>query len=249
MQQGVQFRNVSFAYGDNEPVLRDVEFIIPKGLVVALVGRSGAGKTSIIDLTIGLLRPDSGQVLVDGRSLESIDRVAWRSKLSYVSQETILVHDSVFRNIAWGRENTLAEDVYEAARLAEAHEFIVNLPDGYDTVIGDRGTRLSGGQRQRLALARALVRKPDLLILDEATSELDTRVEARIQANLETLRGETTILIAAHRLSTIHSADQICVFENGRIEETGTADELLAMRGIFYDMSQSGGSSPSIQGE
>jgi ABC-type multidrug transport system fused ATPase/permease subunit len=239
LREGVRFQNVSFAYGGNEPVLRDIDFYLPKGSVLALVGRSGAGKTSIIDLTIGLLQPGSGQVLVDGVPLGSIDRVAWRSRLSYVSQETILFHDSVFGNIVWGTENTPKDDVYEAARLAEAHEFILGLPEGYDTVIGDRGTRLSGGQRQRLALARALVRKPDVLILDEATSELDTQAEARIQAHLETLRGEMTILVAAHRLSTILSADQICVFEGGHLKESGTADELLAGRGIFYEMNQS----------
>ena len=241
LQKSIRFEGVTFSYGDGDPVLRDVDLNIAVGSVVALVGRSGAGKTSIIDLTIGLLNPTEGTVLVDGIPLQNINLKDWRSRLSYVSQDTILFHDSVYQNIAWGRDGIWQEDVYEAARMAEAHDFIQQLPEGYETVIGDRGTRLSGGQRQRLALARALVRKPDLLILDEATSELDTRSEAAIQSHLETLRGSTTTLVAAHRLSTILSADQICVFENGRLEESGTADELMAMRGIFWEMNQAGG--------
>jgi ABC-type multidrug transport system fused ATPase/permease subunit len=240
LKTGLEFNDVSFAYDSRVMVLDGVSFKVPAGSVVALVGRSGAGKTSIIDLTIGLLQPTSGQVLVDGVPLDSVNPAEWRSRLAYVSQETILFHDSVYGNISWGRESATEEDVYEAARMAEAESFIKELPDGYDTVVGDRGTRLSGGQRQRLALARALVRKPDLLILDEATSELDTRSESKIQENLESLRGRTTVLIAAHRLSTILSADAICVFENGVIQEMGTAEDLIAKRGIFHSMYQAG---------
>ena len=209
---------------------------IPSGDTVALVGPSGMGKTTIIDLTIGLLEPTRGRVLVDGVSLSEYSRQSWRSKLAYVSQETILFHDSVFRNIAWGRDDVTDEDVFEAARLADADEFIRNMPEGYDTVIGDRGMRLSGGQRQRLALARAILRKPELLILDEATSELDTGAEARIQDTYTQIHGDTTILMAAHRLSTIMSADQICVLGDGVIVEAGTSDELLARAGAFTDL-------------
>ena len=234
LRRGIEFEKVSFAYENGKPVLRDVSLNISAGSMVALAGRSGAGKTSIIDLTIGLLQPDKGRVLVDGEPLESYDEKAWRSRLAYVSQETILFHDSVYGNIAWGREDVTEADVFQAARLAQADEFIREMPNGYGTVIGDRGMRLSGGQRQRLALARALLRKPELLILDEATSELDSDAEARVQAALEDIRGRTTILVAAHRLSTITSADRIYVLERGEIIESGTAGELFASEGAFH---------------
>ncbi len=191
------------------------------------------GKTTIIDLAIGLLHPSNGTVLVDGIPLEEYSRDSWRSKLAYVSQETILFHDTVFRNIAWGKDDATQEEVYEAARLADADAFIQTLSSGYKTIIGDRGMRLSGGQRQRLALARAILRKPDLLILDEATSELDSEAEARIQETFERVRQRTTVLMAAHRISTILSADQICVLGDGAIVEAGTSEELLALGGAF----------------
>jgi ABC-type multidrug transport system fused ATPase/permease subunit len=229
----IEFRHVVFDYGNGSPILNDLSMTIPSGSTVALVGPSGIGKTTIIDLAIGLLKPTSGDVLVDGTSLGDYSRQSWRSGLAYVPQETILFHDTVFRNIAWGRDDATELEVYEAARLADADMFIQSMSEGYDTVIGDRGMRLSGGQRQRIALARALLRKPHVLILDEATSELDTGAEARIQGTFESIRGEMTILMAAHRLSTVLSADQICVIGDGAIVESGTADELLASGGAF----------------
>jgi ABC-type multidrug transport system fused ATPase/permease subunit len=238
LKSGIEFRDVVFNYGTGEPVLNGLSMMIPTGTTVALVGPSGMGKTTIIDLTIGLLRPTSGQVLVNDVPLETYSIGSWRTNLAYVSQETILFHDSVFRNIAWGRENVTDEDVYEAAQLADADGFIRRLADGYDTVIGDRGMRLSGGQRQRIALARAILRKPGLLILDEATSELDSRTEARIQSTFEKLQGQATIMMAAHRLSTIRNADQICVIGEGTIVESGTMEDLLAKRGAFYRLYQ-----------
>ena len=236
LRQGVEFLDVSFAYRHRESILRSISFRIPAGSLVALVGPSGGGKTSIIDLTIGLLQPTAGQVLVDGTPLSQYDANAWRSKLAYVSQETFLLNDTIFRNIAWGQTCATQADVVEAANVACAREFIEALPSGYDTLVGDRGVLLSGGERQRLALARALFRKPDLLILDEATSELDNRVETEIWKNLERIRGRTTILLAAHRLSTVLSADHVYVIEGGRIVETGTASGLLAKRGVFYGL-------------
>lgn len=233
LNSGIEFRDVTFDYGTGTPVLNGLSMTIRAGTTVALVGPSGMGKTTIIDLTIGLLRPTAGEVLVDQIPLETYARDSWRTKLAYVSQETILFHDSVFRNIGWGRGEVTEEEVYEAARMADADGFIRRLVNGYETVIGDRGMRLSGGQRQRIALARALLRKPHLLILDEATSELDTGAEARIQGTFESIRGEMTILVAAHRLSTVLSADQICVIGDGVIVEAGTADELLASGGAF----------------
>jgi len=184
-------------------------------------------------------------VLVDGEPLESYDKNTWRSRIAYVPQETILFHDSVFGNITWGRENAAEAEVFEAARLAQADDFVRELPDGYDTVIGDRGMRLSGGQRQRIALARALLGKPELLILDEATSELDSEAETKIQAALEEVRGRTTILMAAHRLSTITSADRIYVLEDGEIVESGTAEELFAKEGAFHHFYQRARETPS----
>ena len=243
LKSGITFDDVGFDYGNGRQILQGVTMEIPAGSTVALVGPSGIGKTTIIDLTIGLLRPTVGSVLVDGRPLDDYVVRSWRSQLAYVSQETILFHDTAFRNIAWGREGVSQEEVYDAAVNADADEFIRMLPEGYDTIIGDRGMRLSGGQRQRLALARALVRKPELLILDEATSELDGDSEARIQRAIENLHGETTVLMAAHRLSTIMTADQIVVLGDGTILEIGTSEELLTRGGAFaalYDSLASG---------
>ena len=242
LRRGIEFQDVYFTYEQGAPVLRGVSMSVPTGSMVAVVGRSGAGKTSIVDLVIGLLRPTSGSVLVDGEPLESLDRIAWRSKLAYVSQETVLFHESIQRNIVRGRQGATDADARRAASLAEADEFIRSLPAGYETIIGDRGMRLSGGQRQRLALARALIRSPELLILDEATSELDTEAEARIQASLDRLRGKVTVLVVAHRLSTVTSADLIHVLSEGRIAESGTMRELLSVEGAFHRLyAQSGG--------
>ena len=230
---GIEFRDVVFDYGTASPVLKGVSMNITTGSTVALVGPSGGGKTTIIDLTIGLLTPTKGDVFVDGISLRDYSRHSWRSGLAYVPQETILFHDTVFRNIAWGRNEATEADVQKVARMADADQFIRSLPEGYDTVIGERGTRLSGGQRQRISLARALLRRPHLLILDEATSELDTSAENRIQGTFDSISGDMTILMAAHRLSTIMSADQIVVIGEGTIVEYGTAEELLALGGAF----------------
>jgi ABC-type multidrug transport system fused ATPase/permease subunit len=204
--------------------------------MVAFVGPSGVGKTSVLDLTIGLLTPNSGTVSVDGHPLSYYDVRSWRSHVAYVAQDTVLFHDTIASNIAWGDENAIRDDIVQAAKLANAHEFIVKQPDGYDTVVGDRGTRISGGQRQRLALARALIRRPALLILDEATSELDTRSENLIKDALNDIRGTTTIMIVAHRYSTVGSADTIYLMEDGIVAESGNMTELLAKKGRFHDI-------------
>jgi len=234
LSRGVGFENVTYGYDAERLVLKGVTLSVPAGSMVALVGPSGVGKTTIVDLSIGLLHPKEGRVLVDGWPLESYDSRTWRSKLAYVSQETILFNDSVLRNIAWSRPDATESQVREVARLARAAEFIEAMPEGYATVIGDRGMRLSGGQRQRLALARALLREPELLILDEATSELDTEAEAGIQASIESIRDRTTILIVAHRLSTVTTADILYVLADGAVVESGSASDLLAQRGVFY---------------
>ena len=234
LRLGIDFEEVHFAYADGKPVLEGVSLSIPAGSMVALVGRSGVGKTSIVDLTIGLLQPTKGRVLVNGEPLASYDVDSWRSRIAYVPQETILFNDSVARNISWGRPDASETEIREVAERAQAAEFIEALPEGYDTMIGDRGMRLSGGERQRLALARAFLRNPELLILDEATSELDTETEAAIQAALEKMRGRMTMLMVAHSFSTITSADPIHVLSEGRVVESGTMRELRSVGGTLH---------------
>jgi len=236
LNDGIRFRNVSFSYNEASPVLKDVNIDVPAGSMVAFVGPSGVGKTSVLDLTIGLLTPDSGTIFIDDEPLSEYDLKAWRSKIAYVAQDTVLFHDTIASNISWGDPNATMDEIVSAAKLANAHEFIEQQPEGYDTVVGDRGTLISGGQRQRLALARALIRKPALLILDEATSELDTRSENMIKDALTEVRGTTTVMIVAHRYSTIGTADVIHVLKDGRISESGNMDDLLARKSHFYEL-------------
>jgi ATP-binding cassette, subfamily C, bacterial len=210
---------------------------IPAGKTTAIVGPSGAGKSTIADLVMGLIQPDEGRVLVDERPLRPEQRRAWRSKIGYVPQDTFLFHDTVRENLLWARPDARDEELREALRLAAAEDFVFRLPEGMETVLGDRGVRLSGGERQRLALARALLRKPSLLILDEATSNLDSENERRIQSAIEKLHGSMTILIITHRLFTTRSADVIYVLEQGRLVESGDMDTLVAIKqGRFLEL-------------
>jgi len=233
---GLKFNKVSFSYDSRAQILDSVNLSIPTGSTVALVGLSGSGKTTIIDMTIGLLTPDEGSITVDGEPLSRINLQDWRANLAYVSQDTVLFQDTIASNIARGRQGASDSQIRRAAELAHADEFINAMPDGYDTVLGDRGMGISGGQRQRLALARALVRSPRLLILDEATSELDSDSEARIQLALEGLHGKVTVLMAAHRLSTVLNADTVYVLQGSRVVEHGRPSDLLASNGIFYQL-------------
>lgn len=225
----IHFDDVSFKYrtADREAVSA-LTFTMPRRSMTAIVGTSGSGKTTLANLLLGLYDPSSGRILVDGIDLAALDRDAWRARIGMVDQEGFLFHASVSHNIRCGDLQATDEEVHRAAEAAGAHEFIVRLPKGYDTVLGDRGHRLSGGQRQRLAIARALVRDPAILILDEATSNLDSRSERLIQESLEALRGDRTVLAIAHRLSTVVMADQILVLDGGRLIETGSHHELLA---------------------
>lgn len=231
---GIAFDRVTFAY-DTEPVLVDVSFTARRGDIVALVGPSGAGKSTLVDLIPRFYEPTAGRILLDGVDTREIRLDALRALTGIVSQDTVLFNDTVLRNIAYGAAaGRSREEVEHAARLANAHEFIVQLPQGYDTVLGERGTRLSGGQRQRLAIARALLSDPPILILDEATSALDTESERLVQEAIERLLEGRTVFVIAHRLSTVAHASQILVLDRGRVVEQGTHGELLARRGMYH---------------
>jgi subfamily B ATP-binding cassette protein MsbA len=229
----IRYENVSFEYDRGQPVLQGVSFSVRRGEVVALVGASGAGKSTTLDLLARFYDPTAGRVTLDGTDLRDADLRSLRGQLGIVTQETILFHDTVRANIAYGLEHARDADVERAARAAHAHDFVSRLPQGYDTVVGDRGLRLSGGERQRLAIARALLRNPPILLLDEATSALDSESERLVQEALERLMQDRTVLVIAHRLSTVQHADRILVFDGGRISQHGTHAGLLAEGGPY----------------
>ncbi|WP_247236898.1 ABC transporter ATP-binding protein [Telluribacter sp. SYSU D00476] len=229
----IEVRNVSFEYESGVPVLNGVSFTMHKGRTIALVGSSGGGKSTIADLVPRFYDPTQGQILIDGHDLRDITTASLRDKMGIVTQESILFNDTIFNNIAFGAEAS-EEEVIAAAKIANAHQFITEQPEGYQTVIGDRGTKLSGGQRQRISIARAILKNPPILILDEATSALDTESEKLVQEALTHLMQNRTVLVIAHRLSTIQHADEILVVHQGRIIERGTHDELLEYNEGFY---------------
>jgi ABC-type multidrug transport system fused ATPase/permease subunit len=229
--QGIALRNLDFTYPGRDRTLQRIDLSIEKGRTTALVGESGSGKSTVSDLVLGLQIPEVGEVLLDGVRLGDWQQNSFRERVGYVPQDPLLFHASIRDNLAWSYPQASEADMWEACRMANAEAFVRQLPDGLDTIVGDRGTRLSGGQRQRVALARALVRKPELLILDEATSALDSESERLIQQAIDELAHGTTILIIAHRLSTIMRADKIYVLRSGRIVEEGTYRELSAKAG------------------
>ena len=234
IEDSVTFDRVGFAY-DEEPVLRDVSFVARRGTVTALVGPSGAGKSTLVDLVPRFIEPTAGRVLVDGIDTRELRLSALRALTGVVSQDTVLFNDTVRNNIAYGAAARFSDaEIEAAARAANAHAFITELPEGYATVLGERGTRLSGGQRQRIAIARALLLNPPILILDEATSALDTESERLVQEAIDRLLAGRTVFVIAHRLSTIEHADQILVLERGQVVERGTHAELLALRGAYH---------------
>jgi len=238
-RESIEFDGVSFGYDPDTVALADVSFSVPRGSVVALVGPSGAGKSTVVDLLARFFDTDGGSIRIDGHDVRDVRLADLRALLGIVSQETVLFHDTVEANIAYGRPGAAQTEIETAARAANAHDFIAALPDGYRTLVGERGVQLSGGQRQRIAIARALLRDPPILILDEATSALDSESERLIQDAIERLIEGRTVVVVAHRLSTIQRADQIVVLADGRVVEKGRHDDLMAARGRYrrlYEM-------------
>src|SRR5687767_5901029 len=232
----IAFQDVSFEYNDDSPVLRHVSFVAPAGSTTALVGSSGSGKSTLISLVMAFNRPLSGEITLDGRNLGSIRLKDYRNQLGVVLQDNFLFDGTIAENIGFSHPHATREEIIAASRIAHCEEFIDGFADGYDTVVGERGVKLSGGQRQRVAIARAILARPKILILDEATSSLDSESEALIQDGLQSLRRGRTTFVIAHRLSTIRSADQILVLEGGEIVERGTHDELLAAGGRYKQL-------------
>jgi len=234
LRTAIRFEGVAFRYSSREqPALRDVDIDVRRGERVAIVGPSGSGKSTLIYLLLRLYDPSSGRVLLDGTDLRDLDVRSVRGQIGLVTQETVLFNESVFQNVAIGRAGATSEEVAAACRIADAHRFIESLPDGYRTQLGDRGMKLSGGQRQRLAIARAVLKNPSLLVLDEATSNLDSTSEKEVQTALERLMDGRTTLVIAHRLSTVQSADRIYVLQDGSVAECGAHAELIARDGVY----------------
>lgn len=234
LYKDIEFQDVDLSYSNDDTLaLEGLSFRIPLNKITAIVGESGAGKSSLVDLLLGIYQPTSGQITVNGKNLNSYRAADWRQHIGVVSQDTFIFNNSIIENLRYGRPKATFDDVVEASKVAQAHDFIMDLPDGYETVVGERGYRLSGGQRQRLALSRALIKQPEFLILDEATSALDSESEELIQQALDDFQKDRTVVVIAHRLSTIVKADQILVMGQGKLLESGSHKQLIDERGRY----------------
>ena len=229
----IQLSSISFSYSESIPVIRDVSMSIRKNEMVALVGASGGGKSTLVDLIIRLMDPDSGTIAIDGIDIKEFDINSYHRKIGFVSQESFIFNDTILNNICYGTENVSIENAIRAAKTANAHDFIMQLPEGYNTEVGERGVKISGGQKQRISLARAIYKDPEVLILDEATSALDSEAEKIIQDSILSIKNKYTIIAIAHRLSTIENSDKILVIEKGQVTETGVHKDLIAANGTY----------------
>jgi subfamily B ATP-binding cassette protein MsbA len=234
LRERIELKNITFAHKGSNIVFQGLNMVIPRGKITAIVGKSGSGKSTLVDLLCGLYKGYTGRIIIDGRELSEINLSSWRKMIGFVSQDTFLFNTSIRENILLGNQAATEEEIVNAAKLANIHDFIKTLPKGYDTVLGDRGLKISGGQRQRITVARAIIRSPELFIFDEATSSLDLESERSIQASIENMKGKKTIIVIAHRLSTIENADLIYLLEGGRVAESGSFEELMSKRGVFY---------------
>jgi ABC-type transport system involved in Fe-S cluster assembly fused permease/ATPase subunit len=232
----VAFEGVSFGYDPRRPILRDVSFQVPAGKTVAIVGPSGAGKSTISRILFRFYDVSDGRVAIDGTDIRTVTQDSLRQAIGIVPQDTVLFNETIYYNIAYGQTDASRHEVDAAAKAARIDEFIASLPDGYDTVVGERGLKLSGGEKQRVAIARTILKRPAIMLFDEATSALDTKTEKEIQESLSEVSKDRTTLIIAHRLSTIVEADEILVLEAGRIVERGRHDALLAQAGVYATM-------------
>jgi ATP-binding cassette subfamily B protein len=232
----VELRNVTFAYQDRLPIIKNLSLHIPAGKTIAIVGSTGSGKSTLVKLLLRLYEVQSGTITVDGIEIQQLNLRDLRRCIGLVSQDVFLFHGSVAENIAYGSFDASDDEIIKAAKVAEAHQFIERLPQGYETIVGERGQKLSGGQRQRIAIARAILKNPPILILDEATSAVDNETEAAIQRSLERITVNRTTIAIAHRLSTIRNADRIYVMEYGQFVESGTHQELLEKNGVYASL-------------
>jgi len=234
----IAFENVSFHYSNNIPVLKNVSFSCEPGMMVALVGPTGVGKTTATQLISRFYDPVEGRVLIDGKDIRGVTLESLRKNISPVLQDTFLFNGTIYDNIGYAKPDASKHEIEEAAIAANIHEDIMNMPEGYETKVGERGLRLSGGQKQRVAIARAILRQSPIIVLDEATASVDVQTERQIQKAIKNLAGKRTVVAIAHRLSTIREADMILVIHNGEIAEKGTHEQLLALKGLYYELHQ-----------
>jgi ATP-binding cassette subfamily B protein len=232
----VRFEHVSFSYAPDRQILFDVSFAIPEGHTVAVVGASGAGKSTLSRLLFRFYDVQQGRILINDQDIRAVTQLSLRAAIGIVPQDTVLFNDTIYYNIAYGRPDATREEIIEAARAAHIHDFVESLPQGYESMVGERGLKLSGGEKQRVAIARAILKNPAILIFDEATSALDSKSEKAIQAELRAIAQNRTTLVIAHRLSTVVDADQILVMDKGQIVERGTHRELLEKQGMYAQM-------------